>query len=313
LRGDVTLVQFLIEQGFPLEAPDNAGNTPLSDAVLSRHKPVAMALVAAGASWRLAARATATVICQAAARGDIEELKWFLDAGMDFSTADYDNRTAVHVAANLGHIECVKFLLENGALPNATDVMGNTPLSDAMRGATDAKRHIQQLLLAYGGKESSNLFLLRNSFEFRHSLAQSLPLLCERGGYIYAEVWIPTDNMTSLIQNEWWIDVSHKRDDYHRLRAGYMTKALSGLAEHVLLSRQPVVLSDLESKELEQILQGTDLKSVLAIPLNWHNDLLAVVLLLGDKEQELTEKEVNTFANYASGFVMSGYRTEVIF
>lgn len=34
---------------------------------------------------------------------------------------------------------------------------------------------------------------------------QSLPLLCERGNYVYAEVWIPTDDLEGLVpQPEWY-------------------------------------------------------------------------------------------------------------
>ena len=38
-------------------------------------------------------------------------------AEQDMSIADYDGRTALHLAAAEGHIECVKFLLEKCHVP----------------------------------------------------------------------------------------------------------------------------------------------------------------------------------------------------
>jgi glutaminase len=71
----------------------------------------------------------------------LAELRRFAAAGVDLSAPDYDRRTALHVASSCGNVEAVKFLLDNGANPNTIDDLGNTPLSDALRGATKAKRY----------------------------------------------------------------------------------------------------------------------------------------------------------------------------
>lgn len=73
-------------------------------------------------------------------KGDVAELERYLAADVDLSAYDYDRRTALHVASSCGNVETVKFLLDNGANPNAIDDLGNTPLSDATRGATKSKR-----------------------------------------------------------------------------------------------------------------------------------------------------------------------------
>jgi hypothetical protein len=47
--------------------------------------------------------------------------------------ADYDRRTALHVAASEGHLELVNHLLDKGANPNRSDRWGGSPLDDAQR------------------------------------------------------------------------------------------------------------------------------------------------------------------------------------
>ena len=69
----------------------------------------------------------------AAAAGNIAILKSLIDTGIDVNTADYDKRTALHLACSEGRLEATKFLLENGADPNAHDRWRGSPLDDAKR------------------------------------------------------------------------------------------------------------------------------------------------------------------------------------
>jgi glutaminase len=70
----------------------------------------------------------------AASQGDLDELRAVLASGADPNAADYDGRTALHLAAAEGHLPAVRYLLAFGARPDAIDRWGGKPLTDAQRG-----------------------------------------------------------------------------------------------------------------------------------------------------------------------------------
>jgi glutaminase len=69
--------------------------------------------------------------CTSAASGDLETIIRLHVQGLDINAGDYDKRTPLHLASAAGHMDIVKYLIENGAEANPRDRWGATPLNDA--------------------------------------------------------------------------------------------------------------------------------------------------------------------------------------
>jgi len=68
----------------------------------------------------------------AAANNDLTGLQGMALDGYDMSAKDYDSRTALHLAACEGHLDCVRFVLEKCSVdPSPKDRWGQTPLDEA--------------------------------------------------------------------------------------------------------------------------------------------------------------------------------------
>ena len=74
-------------------------------------------------------------IIDAARRGDVVAIEQLLEQGSDVNAARGDGMTALHFAAELGHVEAVRILLRAGADVAAGTRIGHfTPLHLASRG-----------------------------------------------------------------------------------------------------------------------------------------------------------------------------------
>ncbi|MCB0521092.1 MAG: glutaminase A [Saprospiraceae bacterium] len=87
----------------------------------------------------------------AASYGDLDNIMKLHARGVDLSIADYDKRTALHLAAAEGRLEVVRYLIDyykNTRLGiSPLDRWGGTPLTDAQRGG---HREIAELLRQEG-------------------------------------------------------------------------------------------------------------------------------------------------------------------
>lgn len=89
--------------------------------------------------------------CAAAKEGDLVEMRGLIARGLDPNSKDYQDRTALHVAARYKRLAVVQYLLEMGVDTNAIDSWGHTPLDDALEAADSA---IVSLLKEHGADSS---------------------------------------------------------------------------------------------------------------------------------------------------------------
>ena len=74
------------------------------------------------------------MLLRACGDGDLEKVQETLEQSPSLlNFADYDRRTALHVAASDGHLALVELLLKKGANPNRSDRWGGSPLDDSQR------------------------------------------------------------------------------------------------------------------------------------------------------------------------------------
>lgn len=73
----------------------------------------------------------------AAHDGDLHRLRHFVEAGADPNKADYNGRTALHLAASKGYEDIVRFLIQGKVEINIRDNFGKTPLYEAIKNSHD--------------------------------------------------------------------------------------------------------------------------------------------------------------------------------
>ena len=81
---------------------DRWGGTPLADAVREGHHSVTKLLVSHKAELQMAESESAGMLCDFTQKGDIDKTTQLLDAGCPVNAADYDGRTALHLACSEG-------------------------------------------------------------------------------------------------------------------------------------------------------------------------------------------------------------------
>ena len=86
----------------------------------------------------------------AASKGDLTTVQRLVESsaeegheGLSLDAGDYDQRTALHLAAGEGRLLVVAYLLVAGAQPNPRDRWGGTPLDDAVR---EKHQHVEAVL-----------------------------------------------------------------------------------------------------------------------------------------------------------------------
>lgn len=165
VKAKLVIINFLLDNGFDIEAKDFQGYTALQVAVQNRvvggqGQAMIMLLLSRGASLSVLDKNRRTVLHQAAQFhrwGSVIQL--LLQRGVPVNARDISGTTALHVAATSGHVDIVGVLLGAGADKAIENFLGDTPFHLAIK-------HRQESV-AHALAEHSRLNPKMNSLRFR--------------------------------------------------------------------------------------------------------------------------------------------------
>lgn len=152
-KGSVSLVAELLKQGANVNAQDARGRTPVMAATYARQPKAVDALLKAGADVNQRDAMLNNPFLYAGAEGMLEILKLAHAAGADPRITNRYGGTALIPAAERGHVEVVRWLLENTKVSvNHVNRLGWTALMEAIVLSDGAARHqeIVATLIRYG-------------------------------------------------------------------------------------------------------------------------------------------------------------------
>ncbi len=137
----------LIERGANIEEVNDEGYTPLMEAAREGHEDMVALLLAQGADLNAQTEETQeTALTLACCGGFLDVADFLIKAGADIEAGA---STPLMEAAQEGHLELVKYLLENKATVNAQTTTFDTALTYACEnGHTD----VADLLLKFGAE-----------------------------------------------------------------------------------------------------------------------------------------------------------------
>ncbi|KAK1559685.1 hypothetical protein Q3G72_017249 [Acer saccharum] len=134
-------------------------------------------------------------------KGDRDGVLQELEKGVEPNLADYDKRTALHLASSEGRAEIVLLLLEKGADVNSLDRWGRTPLSDAR---SFGHVEICKILEAQGGIDPVGLDSQAPCYELDYSeVNMDDAILIGEGAYgeVYLVKWRGTEVAAKTIRS----------------------------------------------------------------------------------------------------------------
>jgi ankyrin repeat protein len=133
MKGDADAAKLLLQYKACPNKIDMHGSSPLLEACKSGNEDVMELLSKHGAKLCMSESQAASVLCQSVFDGDILYLKRLLKAGIDINAADYDKRTASHIAAAEGNVAAIRILAEYGANFSLPDRWGNAAKDEGRR------------------------------------------------------------------------------------------------------------------------------------------------------------------------------------
>jgi len=148
--GHTDIVLFLLERGAKIDQPDSFGATPLHMAVLGGQTEIVELLISKGADVNIKSRNGKIPLQMAFEKDAPDIVEVFIKHGLAInSSINPYGRTMLHEAAIQGKIKIAGFLIDKGAVIDAKDNAGKSPLDFAL--ICDNQK-VAELLISKGAK-----------------------------------------------------------------------------------------------------------------------------------------------------------------
>ena len=134
MKGQTDVVKKLLEEyNANVNLVDVNGGSALYEAAKHGHDSTMDILIRNNAKLCMTESFAASTLCQLVFEGDATTLRRLLLAKINVNAADYDRRTAAHIAAAEGNLVAIKLLVEFGCDLNAKDRWNNAIDDEAAR------------------------------------------------------------------------------------------------------------------------------------------------------------------------------------
>lgn len=314
-EGNLEIVRFLVENGADVNMEDRWNSTPLHDSIQAKQIDVFNYLLSRGGKTSMTEEEKVSALNSAARSGDLDQVRTLVKMGVDVNKGDYDNRTALHLSCDSGSEEVVEFLIENGADINAIDNFGRTPVQDAIQNKHD---DLVQFLFTQGAMLPSFVQDVIRSPELASSLQKSLPILCEREGFEFCEVFVPARNNKAIKRYK----VSHTAKDRNSVKVSHLVSYQkgNGLAGRVWDSKEAMFTDEITKENFSNFdqLKKAGVIGAMGVPImtNAHKpEVFAVLVFYQFADQkypcEIMDQPENalSFVNFANGLIIAGIET----
>ena len=147
-RGDLEMVNTLLQSGADVNQTDEKGFTALLRALQNDREEIANILVARPElDVNAQGEGGANALIGFVARQRVPAVQDLLNRGANVNLPDSEGDTALNIAVQRGNVELVNMLLSKGADPNIKNKLGGTPL---MWAGVFGRKEIAQILLDKG-------------------------------------------------------------------------------------------------------------------------------------------------------------------
>ena len=164
-KGDVSLVESMLQEGVPVDCVDRFDQTALFHAALFNRTDVIRLLLQKGADVNKRDWNGETPVHYAAITNSTEAIAMLIKHGASISITNYEGDTPVHFAALNNSTEVIAMLIKHGASINITNDEGEKPIDCARQFRKKAAlRMLEQLSKRFWNVHNSLLFMFYVDF-----------------------------------------------------------------------------------------------------------------------------------------------------